>query len=85
MTKKAKPIALLCYRVGDVPGFPAALSRIDTCSRCDQAVWRALSSPQHIPALCFACVKGEKFEIEAPTKRQLKDIAKYWGPKAARS
>lgn len=81
--RKAAPqsTALLCALVSEIDE-PKVQSRVDTCSGgCKRAVWRALSSPAGVRAICRHCMLidvqfsgAEKIAVVPPSKKQKVDI-----------
>ncbi len=79
-TKPPPSTPLLCVLVSEIDE-PKALSRVDACSGCGKGVWRALSSPPSVRAICRNCMLmemqmsgAEKVAIVPPTKKQRVDI-----------
>jgi hypothetical protein len=80
-TKPPQSTALLCALVSE-SDEPNVQSRVDTCSGgCQRAVWRALSSPANVRAICRHCVLmelqfsgSEKVAVVPPSKAQRVDI-----------
>lgn len=59
--------------------MPHTDSSFDKCCDCGQSVWRALSSPKHLKAMCMPCVQkrqkaGEELEMGGLTAEQIADI-----------
>jgi len=74
---------LVCFRVVDL-AVPHTASREDACSVCGEAVWRALSSPGNVKAICSVCLqsetRGRKVTIESPTPEQIEDALRHPHP-----
>jgi hypothetical protein len=75
---------LICFRVADRDAY--VQSTIEACAMCNRPVWRALSSPTALRAICMQCAKTKMREhrirehiirLEPPTTAQLADIRKY--------
>jgi len=59
--------------------LPHLLSVPDKCSLCGQAVWRALSSPNKVQAICVECAQraiAQEGEIVVmpPTAKQINEV-----------
>jgi hypothetical protein len=70
---------LLCVLIQEMDGVPQVQSFVDTCERCERAVWRAESSNKRAIAICRYCVDelkhgGARVTFAPINKRQLDDI-----------
>ena len=82
----AKADYVICYRVADLP-IPYTEARIETCCKCNERIWIALSSPEEPSRICYQCIepiikKGQTSQKEEDqvrlmvTEKQIRDMAK---------
>jgi hypothetical protein len=71
---------VVCHRVSELP-IPYVKAEIQHCSKCNERIWVAHTSPSKIPTLCWNCATPLIAEDDDTrimiTERQRAEVHKY--------
>jgi hypothetical protein len=71
---------VICHRVIDLP-IPYVAAQIEHCSKCDERIWVAHTSPKKPPRICHTCIaplmeKDDEVRLVI-TERQMAEVRNF--------